>query len=126
VAAAAVLFVLGDGSRTVQLAFDCGSVAGQCTAVPIDLGPPEDQAYLSLYGTGIRNYSSLSEVDVWIGGEQAEVLYAGPQGQYSGLDQVNVRIPKTLAGHGDVVVRLLVGGKAANPATVSVGKRVPS
>jgi uncharacterized protein (TIGR03437 family) len=57
-------------------------------------------------------------VSVTIGGEPVEVLYVGPQGQFPGLDQINVRVPARLAGRGNVEVRLSVEGRMANPVTV--------
>jgi hypothetical protein len=48
-----------------------------------------------------------------------------PQGQYPGLDQVNVRLPRSLAGRGEVNIALTVDGKAANTVTVRVGGTPP-
>jgi uncharacterized protein (TIGR03437 family) len=72
-----------------------------------------------LYGTGIRNNTGLSSVAVTIGGIVAPVLYAGPQNQYPGLDQINVQIPPGLAGKGEVDVVVLVNGKTANTVRVA-------
>jgi uncharacterized protein (TIGR03437 family) len=55
-----------------------------------------------------------------IGGAASEVLYAGPADGYAGLDQVNLRIPRSLAGHGVVNVALMVDGKAANIVTIQI------
>lgn len=49
---------------------------------------------LVLYGTGFRHASAVS---VSIGGQAARVLYAGAQGSFVGLDQLNVEIPRSLA-----------------------------
>ena len=46
-----------------------------------------------MFATGIRNRTSLSNVSVKIGDFDTFVEYAGPQGEYAGLDQVNVRLP---------------------------------
>lgn len=119
-AAAVVEHIRGDGSRTAQLTFECSAGAGQCAAVPIELGAPADEAYLSLYGTGIRGHAGLAEVRVRIVDVETEVLYAGPQRVFPGLDQVNVRIPKSLAGRGNVTVSLTVAGNSANPVTVNI------
>jgi hypothetical protein len=54
--------------------------------------------YLILFGTGIRGGRS---VRVTVGGRDCEVVYAGPQPQYAGLDQVNVRLD---GASGDVVL----------------------
>jgi len=48
------------------------------------------------------------------------VQYAGPQGGYAGLDQVNIRVPRSLAGRGNVDVVLTVDGKTANAVTIKV------
>ncbi|MGH8245895.1 MAG: hypothetical protein ACREUU_05630 [Gammaproteobacteria bacterium] len=54
------------------------------------------------------------------GGQDAPVLAAEPQSQFAALDQVNVRLPRTLAGRGEVDLVLTVDGKAANTAKVSI------
>ncbi len=89
-------------------------------AVPIDLGAEGDEVFLVLFGTGIRHRSSLSAVAATIGGTPVEVCYAGPQGVYFGLDQVNLLIPRSLAGRREVVVSLTVEGAIANPTTVNI------
>jgi uncharacterized protein (TIGR03437 family) len=47
-----------------------------------------------------------------------EVLYAGAQGAFAGLDQVNVRLSRNLAGRGLVDVLLTVDGKMANTVKI--------
>jgi len=42
------------------------------------------------------------------------VVFAGPQGQFTGLDQINVQLPASLAGKGEVDVVLTVDGVVAN------------
>lgn len=73
-----------------------------------------------LYGTGIRGRSSDGSVTCTVGGTAAAVSYAGPQGSYAGLDQVNVVLPRSLAGRGEVDVLLTVDGRAANPAKINI------
>jgi uncharacterized protein (TIGR03437 family) len=118
VAAATAVRVKADGSQAAVPVFQC--VSGSCAATPIDLGADSDQVYVSLYGSGIRNRASLSDVIAQIGGEKADVLYAGPQGGFAGLDQINLRIPRAVAGRGEVVVSLTVSGKSANPVTLNI------
>ncbi len=72
------------------------------------------ELYLVLYGTGIRGRAAGSTVLVSVGGIPVEVLYAGPQGTFPALDQINVRVPLTVAGLGNVEIRLLVEGLEAN------------
>jgi uncharacterized protein (TIGR03437 family) len=118
--AAVALKVASDGQQTSQRSSQCGATAGSCVSLPIDLGAPGDQVILLLFGTGIRGRNTLSDVRVAVGGLDAEVLYAGAQGDFAGLDQVNVRLPRSLAGRGDVEVRLRVEGKPANTVMVNI------
>ena len=83
-------------------------------AVPIDLGAETDTLFLVGFGTGLRYRSGLGGVSASIGGAAVEVLFAGAQGDLVGVDQINLRIPRTLAGRGDVDVILTVEGNIAN------------
>jgi uncharacterized protein (TIGR03437 family) len=47
-------------------------------------------------------------------------IYAGAQPQYAGLDQIDVLLPQSLAGKGDVVIQVTVDGQAANPGHVTI------
>jgi uncharacterized protein (TIGR03437 family) len=120
VAAAAALRIAADGTRSTAAVFRCESVPAACAAIPIGLGPAGDQVYVSLYGTGIRNRNSLAEVVVSVGGQNAQVQYAGPDPSFPGLDQVNILLPRSLSGRGEVPVELTIGGRSANVLTVSV------
>jgi uncharacterized protein (TIGR03437 family) len=118
--AALALRVAPDGGQSLVDVYRCGAALGSCAPVAIDLGGAADQVILELFGTGIRGRSALTAVTATIGGQAAEVQYAGPQGGFAGLDQVNVRVPRSLAGRGDVDVVLVVDGKTANTVTVRV------
>jgi uncharacterized protein (TIGR03437 family) len=76
--------------------------------------------YLILYGTGIRNRSSLANVTININGTDVPVLYAGLQPSYEGLDQINVQLPQSLSGSGQVNVILTVDGQTANVVTIDI------
>ena len=89
-------------------------------AVPIDLGVVGDQVFLILNGTGIRFRSNLSAVSAKIGGTDAPVLFAGEQGDFVGLDQINVLLPRTLISRGEVDVALTVDDKAANTVKINI------
>jgi uncharacterized protein (TIGR03437 family) len=119
VAAALAVRVAASGAITYEPVFECGSTPGSCVPRPLDFGPPGETMYLLLFGTGIRHRSALSGVGVLIGGEDARVEYAGSQGQFVGLDQVNVRLPRELAGRGVVEVELMVDSKPANKVQVA-------
>jgi uncharacterized protein (TIGR03437 family) len=105
------------GVQTQELTF-AQDQSGSRVAVPIDLGPSSDEVVLSLYGTGLRR--GADQVAVTIGGLNAAVQFAGSQQQFPGLDQVNVPIPRSLTGRGEVPVTVLAGGKFANLVTITI------
>jgi uncharacterized protein (TIGR03437 family) len=90
-----------------------------CASVPIALGV-DTPIYVSFYGTGIRGRSSLSNVQLVIGGTSVPVQFAGAQTTYPGLDQVNVQLPLSLRGAGESNVVLTVDGQVSNTVTISV------
>ena len=49
-----------------------------------------------------------------------QVQYAGDQGGFQGLDQVNVILPQTLAGKGPVTIQVTAGGVTANATNVTI------
>ncbi|HZN10562.1 MAG TPA: M36 family metallopeptidase, partial [Blastocatellia bacterium] len=74
---------------------------------PFDISAGGRPNILILYGTGIRHPQAAAAddddgvaeaVSVTIDGLVARVLYAGAQGQFTGLDQINVELPGALAG----------------------------
>ncbi len=110
VAAALALRIKADGTQQFEPVGQFDAARNQFIAKPIDLGPETDRVFLILFGTGLRFRSSLAAVTARIGGLDAQVLFAGPQSDFVGLDQVNVRLPRSLAGRGDVEVALTVDG----------------
>ncbi len=110
--------VSASGTQTVEAVYTMSS-NGAITATPISLGSATDQVFLILYGTGIAG-AGTANTKVTINGVNATVLYAGPQGGSPGLDQVNVLIPASLAGKGNVNLQLTAGGVAANPVQITI------
>jgi uncharacterized protein (TIGR03437 family) len=96
--------------------FSCGPVPLGCTPVPVNF----NQTFLELYGTGIRGHSPTG-VACTIGATSVPVLYAGPQGQDAGLDQVNISLPAALANQGLLNIVLTVDGQASNTVTMDTG-----
>jgi len=86
--------------------------------VPASVDVSKDQVYLVFYATGLRR-APQSQVSVSIGGVNIPAAYAGPQGFYVGFDQINVQLPASLAGRGDVPVVLSAAGDQANMARMS-------
>ncbi len=74
-----------------------------------------------LYGTGIRNRTSVGNVVCSIGGIVVGVDYAGPDGGgVYGLDQINIRIPGALRGTGRVHLSLKVDGVDSNSVAIEI------
>jgi uncharacterized protein (TIGR03437 family) len=120
VAAAVALRVRADGSQVIEPLNRYDQEAGRFVPAPIDLGPAGDQVFLILFGTGFRGNSGLEAVTATIGDEAAEVLFAGAVAGLAGLDQANVRLPRALAGKGEISILLTVNDRSANSVTVSV------
>jgi uncharacterized protein (TIGR03437 family) len=117
-AAGSVLRVSGDGTQTAENFFQMDN-SGNVVALPVNLGPATDQVFLILYGTGFRA-AGTANTSMTIGGQNAQVTFAGDQGAFAGLDQVNVLLPRSLAGRGSVNIVLTVSGQTANTVSISV------
>ena len=101
-----------------QTVFTCNPPAVRsCLPAPLSLGGAGDTLYVELYGTGIRGAAA---VQCFVAGQSVPVLYAGPVASDAGLDQVNISIPKSLAGAGDVRVYLVADGVASNVVGLNV------
>lgn len=96
-------------------------VLNRQTSVPVDFGAPTDLVFLSLFGTGLRGRPALSSVTARIGGVSVPVTFAGPQGGYVGLDQINLGpVPASLRNRGVVPVEIEIAGKTANVLNVEL------
>ena len=116
-AAIAIRRLIGTQANTAVPVYHCD--ANGCSSTPLDLAE-DAQVFLELYGTGIRRRSSLANVTATIGGVSTQVLFAGPQGQFPGLDQVNVVLPQNLQKHGEQDLVLTVDGHLANTVRLNV------
>jgi uncharacterized protein (TIGR03437 family) len=85
---------------------------------PINVNAPGMQAYLALYGTGLRHATTLAAT---INGVSVPVVYFGAQGQFDGVDQVNIGpLPATLAGAGQTNLIIAAASQTANPVAVNI------
>ena len=115
VAAASFLRVNPDNSRTPGLLFDPATGA----SVPVDISPQSGQLFLLLFGTGFRGFQN--GVTATVGGQNVPVLGAVPQGEFVGLDQINIGpLPAILGGGGEVDIVLTADGKTANTVAVNI------
>jgi len=123
VAAAVAVRVAEDASQTPVAVFQCTS-ATSCTASPIDIGGAGHTVFLTVFGTGLRKNSGLANVHATIGGVDSPVLFAGAQGQFDGLDQLNVQVPTALRGKGEVPVIFTIDGQTSNTVTIRIHRRL--
>ena len=100
-AASYAVQVSATGAQTVEMTYAMNS-GGALVAAPVNVsaGP----TYLILYGSGIQA-AGTAGITITIGGVPATATYAGPS-PYAGVDQVNVLIPASLAGSGNVNIQL--------------------
>lgn len=94
---------------------------GQFVSVPLSFGSPSEQVFLVVFGAGLRFRNAGSQLSVKVAGVDAQVLYAGAQGEFVGLDQVNILLPRSLAGRGEVDVVVTLNGKQSNAVKVNMG-----
>jgi uncharacterized protein (TIGR03437 family) len=125
VAAAIALRVGGDGTRSYEPVTQLDAALNRFVPLPVDLRSGfeerDGQIHLILFGTGIRNRSELSAVTCSINGVEMPVAFAGAQGGFAGLDQINVGpLPRSLAGRGIVELMLVVDGKPANVVELQI------
>jgi uncharacterized protein (TIGR03437 family) len=116
-AAATALSVSGNSPAFPLPLFNCG--ASTCQALPVNVSG-NAFVYLTLYGTGIRNRSSLDNVLVTVNGVSLPALYAGPQPNFAGLDQINLQLTPALSGSGVANIVIKVDQHQANTVTVAI------
>ncbi|MEO6726416.1 MAG: IPT/TIG domain-containing protein [Blastocatellia bacterium] len=118
--AATVLRLKANGQQSFEPLARFDAAQNKYVLIPIDLGPEGEQVFIILFGTGFRFNNGLASVGVKIGGTDSEVLYAGVAPDFVGLDQSNVRIPRSLIGRGEVDLVMTVNGKVANTVRINI------
>jgi uncharacterized protein (TIGR03437 family) len=118
--AAGVVVRVRNGVQSFEPLVRLDPMANRFVAVPIDLGPAGDEVFVILFGTGIRGRGDLSGVIAAFGNVTVAPTFAGAQGTLAGLDQINLPLPRSLAGRGEVNVTLTVDSKAANVVQINI------
>jgi uncharacterized protein (TIGR03437 family) len=109
-----------NGAQTNLSVASFDAARNQFAAVPLDLGEPDDQVVLVLYGTGLRKRSEDANVRALIGQNHVVASYAGEAPGFVGLDQINLLLPRVLMGRGEIEVRLTADSQSANPVVIAV------
>ncbi|MGD1070744.1 MAG: hypothetical protein ABSB15_11440 [Bryobacteraceae bacterium] len=110
-----IIQVAANGTQTVTPAWTTNG-SGANVPQPVVLGGG-NKTYLILFGSGIAA-AGTALTTVTINGTSATVAYAGSAG--TGLDQVNVLIPASLAGAGNANVQLTAAGVGANQVQITI------
>jgi uncharacterized protein (TIGR03437 family) len=87
---------------------------------PVDPGTVWQPNYLTLFGTGLGRATNLT---VRVGGVNVAPIYAGPQGGFAGLDQINIVIPSNLTGG---VTDIVVNATASSSNEVQIKVQGPA
>lgn len=118
IAAATAIMADSSGNQTPVPVFICEGVG--CVGVPLDVS--SGGVYLSLFGTGLRNVSSLTgaTTTATVNGIAVLVTFAGAQPSFEGLDQVNVNLPASLAGSGVVSIVVTANQQTTNAVTIQI------
>jgi uncharacterized protein (TIGR03437 family) len=119
VAAANALRVLaGSGAQVYEPVATFNPQTQRYDPLCIDLGGPAGSVYLVVYGTGFRRATNIT---ARLGGVALPVLAVVPQGDYAGLDQINLGpIPATLVGAGPLDLTLTFDNQPANKVQICI------
>jgi uncharacterized protein (TIGR03437 family) len=121
VAAAVALRVAANGAQTFLPIAGYDQTQQRFVPLPLDLGASDDQVYLILYGSGLRNRSDMVNVKIKVGGLDVPVLFAGAAPGFAGLDQVNIGpLPRALMGRGALDIVVTVDNRVANTVQVTI------
>ena len=117
VPAALLLRVKANGQQLYESVSQLNPSTGRLVTKPIDLGPEGEKVFLVLFLSGIRKAPDPNSdgnvrenVHVLLGGADLTPDYAGAQGGFIGLDQINVEIPRSLIGRGKINLAVSVNG----------------
>lgn len=107
--AALLLRVRGDGEQIFEDPYSRDPATGNPTALRVDFGPNEDRLFLVLLLCGIRRAPDPNadgnvgeSVIIPVGGLALNPAFAGAQGDFLGLDQINLELPRSLINRGRI------------------------
>jgi uncharacterized protein (TIGR03437 family) len=96
---------------------------GKPVLIPAQPPAEGEVLYLILFGTGWRNHAAANGrlregVSAYLNDTPGQVAFAGAQGDFYGLDQMNIQIVPSLKGR--QVVQVQADGKLANPVEIAL------
>ncbi len=99
--------------------------------VPVNLNADDEQVFLICYLSGVRKAGGGSGdvsnfVRVVIGGLERKPDYTAAQGDFAGLDQINLSMPRELIGRGRVSLVVSAEGAASNEVELEIAPPAPT
>lgn len=116
------LRVNASGAQKYDPVAEFDTANGQFKTIAIDLNSAAgDQVFLVFFLSGLRN-ADPAQVRVILGGDEFAPVFAGAVPGAPGLDQINLALPRELAGKGvlNLVVRV-PNARPSNPARIEIG-----
>ncbi len=105
-AAGSYVRVLPDATQQRGDLFRCDDAG--CSVNRIAFGSAQNQLFLELYGTGFHNAGLPDSLRVYLGDREVPVEFAGPHATFVGLDQLNIKVPSSIARNTDLDLYLWV------------------
>jgi uncharacterized protein (TIGR03437 family) len=128
VPAAVLLRIKSSGEQITETLSQFDSALGRFKPKPIDFGPEGERVFLILFLTGTNrapdpnNDGNRNEsVHLLIGGTEFTPLFAGAQGIFAGLDQMNAELPRSLIGRGRLSLSITAPGAVSNLVEIEAG-----
>ncbi|MGE0131996.1 MAG: Ig-like domain-containing protein [Blastocatellales bacterium] len=128
VPAAVLLRVKSNGAQITETLAQFDAALGRFKTKPIDFGPDGERVFLILFLTGINlapdtdgDGNHNESVHLIIGGAESVPLYAGAQGDFAGLDQMNIELPRSLIGRGKLSLSINAPGANSNLVEIEAG-----
>lgn len=118
-AAAVLLRVRTDGSQSYEPVTRFDPALNRFVAAPVEFGEASEQLFLLLYGTGLRHHEGR-RIKATVGGIETLVPFVGAVEGFAGLDQINLSLPRSLAGRGEIEIKLAIDGRSANVVNVVI------
>jgi uncharacterized protein (TIGR03437 family) len=126
--AAYTVRVRTDGSQVQEDVFEFDVALNRRRPKAIALGPEGERVFLILFLSGISrapdpnsDNNRNESVHLLLGGAELTPDYAGAQGALVGLDQMNVEIPRSLLGRGQISLAASAPGATSNLAAIEIG-----
>lgn len=110
--------VAEDGTETREAAAACPDGPRSCSPVPAAFGPETEKLELLLLSTGLRQPGDPAAYAVKAGDEPLEVLSVVAVEGEAGLDWLRVRLPRGLAGRGELDLTVTVAEATSNAVKI--------